>query len=309
MEILFILFLLTTFPLTDARETLETFDFFGNGLKDDGSLDYAQLQDDPTGNLPEEFTICSSIYMKSFIMEQSLVQLLTADGEPWFSLYFLHLNETTMTHPYCIGVNGIYIHFNKIMANPLQWNHACIGINTVTGDLATSINNEIVHDGVMDHFVASNNVAPTNLTSKLILGKWYFQGKWLQSLGISSNVNVFGRKLSKIEMLLITNGTNCGLEGDYLSWNKMQWEQFNSNIVKYQVPKTEICSQERLHKFSLPDNINWYECRRTCKKFQNSHMPSLQNNERSVSVANWFMDRMFSKGPNDELSPFPSGCL
>ena len=110
-------------------------------------------------------------------------------------------------------------------------------------------------------------------------------------------------------MLLITNGTNFGLESDYLSWNNMQWEHFNSNIVKYQVSKTEICSQEKLHKFSLPDNINWYECRRTCKNYQNSHMPSLQNHERSVSVSNWFMDRMFSKGPNDELSPFPSGCL
>ena len=61
MEILFILFLLTTFPLTDARETLETFDFFGNGLKDDGSLDYAQLQDDPTG------TCRCSVYAVQFI--------------------------------------------------------------------------------------------------------------------------------------------------------------------------------------------------------------------------------------------------
>ena len=307
--ILFLIFIFNILSPVHGIGALETFDFFGNGLKDVGSLDYATLQNDPIANLPDEFTVCSSIYMKSYIMEQSLVQLLTKDGDPWFSLYFLHLNETSMMHPYCIGVHGVYIHFTKIKATPLQWNHACIGINTVTGDLTTSINNEVVHNGVMDHFVGSNVIAPKNLTSNVILGKWFFQGKWLQSLGVSSNINIFGRKLSNIEMLLITNGTNCGLEGDYISWKDMKWENYNSNILKYKIPQTEICNQEKLHKFSLPDNVNWYECQKTCTKFQNSHMPSLNNHERSLSVANWFMDRMFAKDLSGNVSPFPSGCV
>ena len=72
-------------------------------------------------------TVCSSIYMKSFIMEQSLFQFLTRDDRPWFSLYFLQLDPATLTHPLSLAVQGVYTHLAQVPARPLAWNHACIG--------------------------------------------------------------------------------------------------------------------------------------------------------------------------------------
>ena len=60
-----------------------------------------------------EMTVCSSIYMKSFIMEQSLFQFLTRDDRPWFSLYFLQLDETSLMFPLSLAVHGIYTHLTQ----------------------------------------------------------------------------------------------------------------------------------------------------------------------------------------------------
>ena len=162
-----------------------------------------------------EMTVCSSIYMKSFIMEQSLFQFLARDGRPWFSLYFLQLDETSLRFPLSLAVHGIYTHLTQekwkyalfgaflitfliwcislnknahkcpylhllqVTATPLQWNHACIGIDTNTGHTTVAINDRIVHDEVLEYFKDSSSDLPRNLTEKIVLGKWYFQVRTL----------------------------------------------------------------------------------------------------------------------------------
>ena len=59
-----------------SGEKIEVLNFFGTGIKDHGAIRSAQLvsgADLRPGE--EEVTICSSIYMRSFIMEQSLFQV------------------------------------------------------------------------------------------------------------------------------------------------------------------------------------------------------------------------------------------
>ena len=106
---------------------IEVFDFFGNGIKDHAAITYADLKSSSNIVFSSELTICSSIYMKSFIMEQSLFQFLDVNNSPWFSLYFLQLDEETLTHPFSLAVKGVYTHLAQVEANPLRWNHACIG--------------------------------------------------------------------------------------------------------------------------------------------------------------------------------------
>ena len=111
----------------DASE-INVIEFLGNGIKDHGNIRLASLRSASKElEQSEEITICSSIFMKSFIMEQSLFQVLDKTKAPWFSLYFLQLDEKTMTHPFSLAVDGIYTHLTQIEAHPLQWNHACIG--------------------------------------------------------------------------------------------------------------------------------------------------------------------------------------
>ena len=110
-----------------SQHRSQVFDFFGNGIKDHAAIRYADLKASPNIVFSSELTICSSIYMKSFIMEQSLFQFLDVNNSPWFSLYFLQLDEETLSHPFSLAVKGVYTHLAQVEANPLRWNHACIG--------------------------------------------------------------------------------------------------------------------------------------------------------------------------------------
>ena len=121
---LIIFFLLS--KCVDAK-SVKVFDFFGNGLKDNSAIRYVRLRSGSKEEFSSEITICSSIYMRSFIMEQSLFQVLDEENKPWFSLYFLQLDENSMTHPLSLAVNGVYSHLHQVQAQPLRWNHACIG--------------------------------------------------------------------------------------------------------------------------------------------------------------------------------------
>ena len=135
-------------------------DFFGDGVQDDSRLRYAISENTFEVDISGEFTICSSIYMKSFIMEQSLFQVLDADKRPWFSLYFLQLDEEKMTFPFSLAVKGVYRHLTQVTADPLQWNHACIAIDTATGFTTVAINDRIVFDQVFEYFVNSSSSLP-----------------------------------------------------------------------------------------------------------------------------------------------------
>ena len=129
----FIMFSILTVCTSQNHHSLRVFDFFGNGIKDDSRIRYGILRNNLELDVGREMTICSSIYMRSFIMEQSLFQVLTGENKPWFSLYFLQLDENSMTFPFSLAVSGIYIHLAQVQAIPLQWNHACIGIDTDKG--------------------------------------------------------------------------------------------------------------------------------------------------------------------------------
>ena len=67
------------------------------------------------------------VFPRSFVMEQPLFQVLSSEGLPWFTLYFLHLNESSLTHPVSLGVDGVYMHLAHLPAVLLTWTHA--GLN------------------------------------------------------------------------------------------------------------------------------------------------------------------------------------
>ena len=108
-------------------ESIKVLDFFGNGIKDNSNIHHAKLKSASDVAFSTQMTICVSIYMRSFVMEQSLFQVLDVDDKPWVSVYFLQLDENSMTHPLSLAVDGVYSHLHQVEARPLRWNHACIG--------------------------------------------------------------------------------------------------------------------------------------------------------------------------------------
>ena len=80
---------------------------------------------------------------------------------------------------------------------------ACLslGIDTVSGFTSIVINSEIVLDRIFPYFVNSNTILFSNLTGKILLGSWFFQDNWLQSLGSVSNLRIYQRKLTSKEII------------------------------------------------------------------------------------------------------------
>ena len=93
--LLYLLFFLL--PSIFARE-LKTFSNFrpGNTVYGPESTmsDYVTLTNDPTANLPEQFTICYSL-LTDFMTTQKSVQIYKSDGTPWFSLALIKLRTWT----------------------------------------------------------------------------------------------------------------------------------------------------------------------------------------------------------------------
>jgi hypothetical protein len=63
------------------------------------------------------------------------------------------------------------------------------------------------------------------------------------------NINVFGRKLSLDEMIAITAGADCGVDGDYLAWREMKWEVHGLAAIWRNVSKEELCSGDTAVRF------------------------------------------------------------
>ena len=86
----------TLLSLNQPSTGLKYLDFLGDGSNRRiiGSLtsdfDYAVLAADNKASLPDQFTICSSIYNSHFVSGQGFFQLIQEDGNTWFNLIHLY---------------------------------------------------------------------------------------------------------------------------------------------------------------------------------------------------------------------------
>ena len=48
--------------------------------------DYITLDNDPNSNLPDSYTVCSSVYVQYCTSNKGIVAMLKHDGSPWYSV-------------------------------------------------------------------------------------------------------------------------------------------------------------------------------------------------------------------------------
>ena len=158
-----------------------------------------------------------------------------------------------------------------------------LGVDTVSGMTTVVINDMVVMDQVFSYFTDSSSMIPETLSDHIILGRWYFQDNWLQSLGTNSNLNIHTRKLDSQEILRITHDEgNCSPDFD-IKWSNMEWN-ITGTVNIGSIKTEELCSKNEKHWFSLEKQINWYDCKSKCYKFLQSHMPSLPNQDKSEKL-------------------------
>ena len=220
-----VLFYLSFFATTVQCEKVKMLDFFdrGKNIQFPNSTHYVTLEEDPIGDFPNEFTICSSTFMAK--LYGPFAQLFS-DGDsedPWFTL--THWNSFTDNYvSVMINVDGVYkLGFTELEPYFNHWRHLCCAVDMNTGNVTMVMDGHVMTNQYMEEFT-DLTLKPKSLSGKVVLGLRHYKGEnplaFQHKVG---NLNVYGSKLSIKEMVQITNGSRCGENGDYLAWSSSKY--------------------------------------------------------------------------------------
>merc|ERR1712030_34760 len=86
------------------------------------------------------------------------------------------------------------------------------------------------------------------MTGRIVLGASWSNGYWYGEKSKKVNVNVFSSSLSIERMESITRGggEECGVQGDYLSWEEMEWSLYGLAVIESveQIQQIQPCQGE-----------------------------------------------------------------
>ena len=87
--------------------------------------DFVTITNDPGIDLPDKFTICSSLFIEVMTTMQNIIQILKEDGTHWFQISYEPRKETTTREEFFYCVHSGYSNFN-ILLNNLQLDFALV---------------------------------------------------------------------------------------------------------------------------------------------------------------------------------------
>ena len=101
---------LCLFNLGFAKE-LEYFSNFKPGPIKNGPesvvTDFVTMTKDPGSNLPDAFTICSSLYIDFMTTVQNIFHITKEDGTPWFAVSYAGTRMSTREEIFLLIQSGI----------------------------------------------------------------------------------------------------------------------------------------------------------------------------------------------------------
>ena len=136
-----------------------------------------------------------------------------------------------------------------------------MAVNTQSGMIQVVVDGHVVEDKVYQEMVASIGNRPTNLTGRIVLGAGWANGVWGSDPSKKTNVNVFSSSLSIERMESITRGggEECGVQGDYLSWEQMEWSLYGLAVIE-SVEQIQPCQKDS----SMNLYWAWFQSMRHC---------------------------------------------
>ena len=187
--------------------------------------DYITLANDPNENLPDSYTVCSSVFVKWHTTHQVVIQMLQQNGSPWYLLQLSDRTYDSLTWGLKIwyenpvtGTSEYEVFSNTgIPIVPHSWYHICMGLDTVSGLLRIVVNGREVINEEKEYFKNTFVMKPASLAGKVLLFKGYLSGIWYQYRNTISNMNFFKSLMTVKDMVAKTAGsTGCSSLGDYL---------------------------------------------------------------------------------------------
>ena len=165
------------------------------GPTDSGITSFLELTNDPVGNLPPSFTVCSSLFMRYFIPVISFGDFYQDDGSYWFNFEFgFRVSYKTFELEFSLMYdNKNHFHGNTtLLAIPHSWYHACIGIDTTSGLVQIVVNGKTILQQEISYFSESVIKRPRTLAGnfQVFRVKWP-SVVWRQGRSIFGNMNVY----------------------------------------------------------------------------------------------------------------------
>ena len=144
--------------------------------QEDTVIDYLTLADDLKGNLPESYTICSSLFIKFFTTDVAVIQMLKNDGSPWYRLSIGMRNYETMSetlvlwydNPTTGNVQVEFLTSPHIPIVPHSWYHICMGLDTVSGLLRIVVNGMEVVNMEKEYFRNTKDWKSNSVKGKVL---------------------------------------------------------------------------------------------------------------------------------------------
>ena len=162
------------------------------------------------------------LHGRSLIFERALFTLLGNDGQPWFSAAISQDDENFVARQFFYPVANQFAKVDTMGMFPNEWVRSCLALNTVSGLVQWVARGELVDNSTLPDI--TQNVL-TDLSGKVVLGSFYHSGKakWQLTSNKLTKLEIYSSALAVEKMTEFTKGEGCGHDGDYFSWDKMQW--------------------------------------------------------------------------------------
>ena len=229
---------------------------------ENNSYTHASLQKE---NFPSSFTICTAFMVEAWTRYQNT----------W--LFVLNDDKGEIWHWIKIYADLTFAHFQfkfedslKFSAQstspfyPLQWTRVCLSSNSKTSLVRLVVDGELLME--TDWKVKNR---PDNLN--LVLGVWK---KSKEQTGRTTNLNIFSSALPVEQMKYQTSAGDkeCGLQGDYLSWEtsleEEEWTLHSkARLVDLDGGLESPClAKAKIIVFPMTERHSHIDCMDHCKK-------------------------------------------
>ena len=216
-------------------------------------------------NLPSSFTICTAFMVERWTeyVDSMLFLLHDDEGDIWHLVQIFAL-ETYTEFKFQFEDSPSFTAKSESLFYPLQWTRVCLSSNSNTSDVRLVVDGELMVEQI---WKVKNK--PTNLN--LVLG---MQTKPHEDTGRTTNLNIFSSALPVDQMKLQTSGgeEECGLAGDFLSWEKSLEEEewtlhSKARLVNLDRGLESPCSTKaKINVFPMIDYHDHSDCMDHCKK-------------------------------------------
>ena len=257
---------------------------------------FAELTIDPIASLPPNFTVCSASISPALLAEgyQNYFTMLDKDGTPFVTTEIGNGNWEML-----------YIIFGPIwhppnasmpMVFPHQWTRSCLALSTESGLVRWAVDGRLVEDMVIDGLRETAGNRPTDLTNKLLLGPERWTPGWISFSNKVSSLNIFSSALATSQLVRMTTAgeEECGLAGDYLAWEEMQWTLHGEAALET-VGRKAPCAVEQDMTVYMAMFPSMQTCMHHCQKLK-GRAPSVRTLEEWLQLKLFLKKSVYDKG-------------